>query len=159
MQAWKAFSKHSYTICPYSFFVHKISINVIIITMKKTKLIIITIISALILSACSSTPVAGEIGTEPAALKPAAGESPTGSADYDGSAANVREDDGRTVVGISMPDRLLERWNHDGTFLKEHFKTVLMIHQQGPLLRNLSLPLTNTSRSLIIAAAQAGIII
>ena len=89
--------------------------------MKKTNLIIITIISALILSACSSTPVAGEIGTEPEALKPAAGEAPAGSADYDGSAANVREDDGRTVVGISMPDRLLERWNHDGTFLKEHF--------------------------------------
>ena len=90
--------------------------------MKKTKLIIITIISALILSACSSTPVAGEIGTEPAALKPAAGEALTGSAGYDGSAANVREDDGRTVVGISMPDRLLERWNHDGTFLKERFE-------------------------------------
>ncbi len=90
--------------------------------MKKTKLIIITIISALILSACSSTPVAGEIGTEPAVQKPAAGEAPTGSADYDGSAANVRQDDGRTVVGISMPDRLLERWNHDGTFLKEHFE-------------------------------------
>jgi putative multiple sugar transport system substrate-binding protein len=94
----------------------------IIITMKKTKLIIITIISALILSACSSTPVAGEIGTEPAVQKPAAGEAPTGSAGYDGSAANVREGDGRTVVGISMPDRLLERWNHDGTFLKEHFE-------------------------------------
>ena len=90
--------------------------------MKKTKLIIITIISALILSACSSTPVAGEIGTEPAALKPAAGEAPTGSEGNDGSAANVREDDGRTVVGISMPDRLLERWNHDGSFLKEHFE-------------------------------------
>ena len=90
--------------------------------MKKTKLIIITIISALILLSCSSTPVAGEIGTEPTALKPAAGEAPTGSADYDGSAANVREDDGRTVVGISMPDRLLERWNHDGSFLKEHFE-------------------------------------
>ena len=90
--------------------------------MKKTKLIIITIISALILSACSSTPVAGEIGTEPTALKPAAGEAPAGSADYDGSAANVREDDGRTVVGISMPDRLLERWNHDGSFLKENFE-------------------------------------
>ncbi len=94
----------------------------IIITMKKTKLIIITIISALILSACSSTPVAGEIGTEPAVQKPAAGEAPTGNADYDDSVANVRRDDGRTVVGISMPDRLLERWNHDGTFLKEHFE-------------------------------------
>ena len=94
----------------------------IIITMKKTKLIIITIISALILSACSSTPVAGEIGTEPEALKPAAGEAPAKGTDYDGSTANVRQDDGRTVVGISMPDRLLERWNHDGTFLKEHFE-------------------------------------
>ncbi len=90
--------------------------------MEKTKLIIITIISALILSACSSTPVAGEIGTEPTVQKPAAGEAPTGNADYDDSVANVRRDDGRTVVGISMPDRLLERWNHDGTFLKEHFE-------------------------------------
>ncbi len=33
-----------------------------------------------------------------------------------------REDDGRTVVGISMPDRLLERWNRDGAFLKEQFE-------------------------------------
>ena len=33
-----------------------------------------------------------------------------------------RADDGRTVVGISMPDRLLERWNRDGAFLKEQFE-------------------------------------
>ncbi len=33
-----------------------------------------------------------------------------------------RADDGRTVVGISMPDRLLERWNRDGDFLKEQFE-------------------------------------
>ena len=33
-----------------------------------------------------------------------------------------RPDDGRTVVGISMPDKLLERWNRDGDFLKEQFE-------------------------------------
>ena len=32
-----------------------------------------------------------------------------------------RIDDGRTVVGISMPDRFLERWNKDGAFLREQF--------------------------------------
>ncbi|WP_408070423.1 substrate-binding domain-containing protein [Butyrivibrio sp. JL13D10] len=31
-------------------------------------------------------------------------------------------DDGRTVIGISMPDELLERWNRDGAFLKEQFE-------------------------------------
>lgn len=94
----------------------------IIITMKKTKLIIITIITSLILSACSSTPIAGEIGTEPSVQGPAAGAESQESTDYSDSTAKVRPDDGRTVVGISMPDRLLERWNHDGTFLKEHFE-------------------------------------
>ena len=33
-----------------------------------------------------------------------------------------RPDDGRTVVGISMPDKLLERWNRDGAFLEDQFK-------------------------------------
>jgi putative multiple sugar transport system substrate-binding protein len=33
-----------------------------------------------------------------------------------------RVDDGRTVVGISMPDRLLERWNRDGAYLKKQFE-------------------------------------
>lgn len=33
-----------------------------------------------------------------------------------------RADDGHTVVGISMPDRLLERWNNDGAFLRDHFE-------------------------------------
>ncbi len=31
-------------------------------------------------------------------------------------------DDGKNVVGISMPDRLLERWNRDGIFLEAEFK-------------------------------------
>ena len=31
-------------------------------------------------------------------------------------------DDGRTVVGISMPDKLLERWNRDGNYLKDEFE-------------------------------------
>ncbi len=34
----------------------------------------------------------------------------------------IRPDDGRTVVGISMPDRFLERWNIDGAFLKAQFE-------------------------------------
>ncbi len=29
--------------------------------------------------------------------------------------------DGRTVIGISMPDQLLERWNKDGAYLQSHF--------------------------------------
>lgn len=35
--------------------------------------------------------------------------------------ATDRIDDGRTVVGISMPDRLLERWNKDGAFLRDNY--------------------------------------
>ena len=37
------------------------------------------------------------------------------------STVTDRIDDGHTVVGISMPDRLLERWNKDGAFLRDHF--------------------------------------
>lgn len=35
---------------------------------------------------------------------------------------DTHSDDGRTVVGISMPDELLERWNRDGAFLKSQFE-------------------------------------
>ena len=33
-----------------------------------------------------------------------------------------RADDGRIIVGISMPDQQLERWNRDGAFLKSEFE-------------------------------------
>ena len=89
--------------------------------MKKIKFITITIIINLLLSSCGSTPMASEIGTNTVAQKPSATaeEAPQS---YEQSSANARIDDGRTVVGISMPDKLLERWNHDGIFLKEHFE-------------------------------------
>ena len=92
--------------------------------MKKIYLITITIIFTLILSSCGSTQVAGEIGTNTAVQKPSASTTTATSLPdtYDRGAAKVRPDDGRTVVGISMPDKLLERWNHDGIFLKEHFQ-------------------------------------
>ncbi|WP_029233272.1 substrate-binding domain-containing protein [Butyrivibrio sp. VCB2006] len=35
---------------------------------------------------------------------------------------DTHSDDGRTVVGISMPDRLLERWNKDGSYLRAQFE-------------------------------------
>ncbi len=35
---------------------------------------------------------------------------------------DIHSNDGRTVVGISMPDMLLERWNRDGSFLKSQFE-------------------------------------
>lgn len=65
--------------------------------------------------------MANEIGTNTVVQKPSATaeEAPQS---YEQSSANARIDDGRTVVGISMPDKLLERWNHDGIFLKEHFE-------------------------------------
>lgn len=89
--------------------------------MKKINFITITIIINLLLSSCGSTPMANEIGTNTVAQKPSAtAEEATQS--YEQSSANARIDDGRTVVGISMPDKLLERWNHDGIFLKEHFE-------------------------------------
>ncbi|MBQ7658485.1 MAG: sugar-binding protein [Butyrivibrio sp.] len=89
--------------------------------MKKINFITITIIINLLLSSCASTPMANEIGTNTVAQKPSATaeEAPQS---YEQSSANARIDDGRTVVGISMPDKLLERWNHDGIFLKEHFE-------------------------------------
>lgn len=89
--------------------------------MKKIKFITITIIINLLLSSCGSTPMANEIGTNTVTQKPSATaeEAPQS---YEQSSANARIDDGRTVVGISMPDKLLERWNHDGIFLKEHFE-------------------------------------
>ena len=37
-------------------------------------------------------------------------------------AFDTHSDDGRTVVGISMPDRLLQRWNRDGAFLRSQFE-------------------------------------
>ena len=76
------------------------------------------------LSSCSSTQVAGEIGTNTTVQKPSAssGAQTQPQATYEQSAVKVRPDDGRTVIGISMPDKLLERWNHDGVFLKEHFE-------------------------------------
>ena len=89
--------------------------------MKKIKFITITIIINLLLSSCGSTPMASEIGTNTVVQEPSATaeEAPQS---YEQSSANARIDDGRTVVGISMPDKLLERWNHDGIFLKEHFE-------------------------------------
>jgi putative multiple sugar transport system substrate-binding protein len=92
--------------------------------MKKINFIAITIMLSLILSSCGSTQVAGEIGTNSAVQKPSASESTDEPLPktYDQSSVKVRPDDGRTVIGISMPDKLLERWNHDGTFLKEHFE-------------------------------------
>lgn len=76
------------------------------------------------LSSCSSTQVAGEIGTNTTVQKPSAssGAQTQPQATYEQSAVKVRPDDGRTVIGVSMPDKLLERWNHDGVFLKEHFE-------------------------------------
>ena len=89
--------------------------------MKKIKFITITIIINLLLSSCGSTPMANEIGTNTVAQKPST-TAEEAQQSYEQSSANARIDDGRTVVGISMPDKLLERWNHDGIFLKEHFE-------------------------------------
>lgn len=36
--------------------------------------------------------------------------------------ADTHSDDGQTIVGISMPDRLLERWNKDGSYLRAQFE-------------------------------------
>ncbi|WP_242952250.1 substrate-binding domain-containing protein [Butyrivibrio sp. YAB3001] len=35
---------------------------------------------------------------------------------------DTHSDDGRTVIGISMPDMLLERWNRDGAYLMSQFE-------------------------------------
>ena len=35
---------------------------------------------------------------------------------------DTHSDDGRNIIGISMPSQSLERWNRDGQFLKENFE-------------------------------------
>ncbi len=52
------------------------------------------------------------------------------TADTDNSAEEIpvlnstHSDDGITMVGISMPDKLLERWNTDGSFLRSKFENL-----------------------------------
>ncbi len=79
--------------------------------MKKSLSFILTfILMVTVLTACRNT----------------AAEGSKESTDGADSSALVFEDrhtdDGRTVVGISMPDKLLERWNRDGMFLKSEFE-------------------------------------
>ena len=38
------------------------------------------------------------------------------------SVSDQRLTDGRSIIGISMPDQLLERWNRDGNYLKTEFE-------------------------------------
>ena len=78
-------------------------------TMKMIRPAIIGIlIFALMICGCGSAKVTDKEDEKEAA--PAA------------AVAAQRIDDGRTVVGISMPDKLLERWNRDGIFLKNEFE-------------------------------------
>ncbi|WP_051656737.1 substrate-binding domain-containing protein [Butyrivibrio sp. AE3004] len=76
--------------------------------LNRLKIYLITIIIiSLFLSGCSSkTP-------SPKANEPKETES---------SIVDNHSNDGRTVVGISMPDELLERWNRDGSYLKDQFE-------------------------------------
>ncbi len=81
------------------------------VTMNRLKKIFISlIICSLFVTGCgektADEAVPSETQTEPEALQ----------------MQTARENDGRTVVGISMPDKLLERWNRDGAFLKEQFE-------------------------------------
>ncbi len=71
------------------------------------KLFLTFTIPALVLTGCSST--RGD--SQAADIEPA-----------EADVITERPDDGRTVVGISMPDRILERWNRDGAYLKNQFQ-------------------------------------
>ncbi len=73
-----------------------------------TVILILTTILSFILSGCSSA--------APEQTTSAGEDAPAGLQGVE------RVDDGRTVVGISMPDRLLERWNRDGAYLKKQFE-------------------------------------
>ncbi len=71
------------------------------------KLFLIELLTlSLLLCGCSSS---GQTKKDPISEKTSA------------TKATERIDDGRTVVGISMPDRLLERWNKDGAFLRDNY--------------------------------------
>ena len=48
-----------------------------------------------------------------------------------------RADDGRIIVGISMPDQQLERWNRDGAFLKSEFEKYGFIRIHRKFIVNL----------------------
>ncbi len=79
-----------------------------VIMIKQIKVYLITIIIfTLLLSACEPRPVAKTTAKEE--------KSET-------TIVDTHSDDGRTIVGISMPDELLERWNRDGAFLKDQFE-------------------------------------
>lgn len=75
--------------------------------MKRIYFIIISLMVSLIFCACGSSKPEQNTETETATVQ---------------EKSNDHLYDGRTVVGISMPDRLLERWNNDGAFLKKHFE-------------------------------------
>ncbi|MCR5343022.1 MAG: sugar-binding protein [Butyrivibrio sp.] len=75
--------------------------------LKQIKTAFITIILfSLVLSGCEPQPHVTEQTTEET---------------EETTIVDTHSNDGRTVVGISMPDVLLERWNRDGAFLKEQF--------------------------------------
>ncbi len=75
--------------------------------MKTKRLFTISLLFFLIIAGCSSKKTNTDVGrndTQKVKIE------------------DTHSDDGRTVVGISMPDMLLERWNRDGLFLKEQFE-------------------------------------
>jgi putative multiple sugar transport system substrate-binding protein len=50
---------------------------------------------------------------------------------------DTHSDDGRFVVGISMPDKFLERWNRDGAYLKDEFERIgceVILHYSNNLI-------------------------
>ncbi len=83
--------------------------------MKKAKAGTLTILllTTFLLSGCGLTPKTSqdEVNAPQNAINKAASE-------Y----VDTHSDDGRIVVGISMPDRLLERWNKDGSYLRAQFE-------------------------------------
>ncbi|SDB06030.1 sugar-binding protein [Butyrivibrio sp. INlla16] len=73
------------------------------------------LLSAFLITSLASLSLAGCVPT-----KAVSGD--TAQTEAEPTIIDAHSDDGRTVVGISMPDNLLERWNRDGLFLKDEFK-------------------------------------
>ncbi len=75
--------------------------------MKIKRILIISLLFSMIISGCNSKKSNADVDQNDA---------------QEEEIVDTHSNDGRTVVGISMPDMLLERWNRDGSFLKTQFE-------------------------------------
>ena len=93
--------------------------------MKKmigTKVICLAVIAGMMLSACvGMTPAANDSSVDQKVADTTTATSDSASG-QEQPLQDIHSNDGREIVGISMPSHLLERWSRDGKHLKRQFK-------------------------------------